>query len=109
MARAGWEVRRLAPRAKLRINEFGLECALRVEHDRRYHFPKLLERLKRAGVPLDGVSCKRIWICRGCYASRRAAPVSQEIAGLGLFIVISELDVRNTRTKFDITRPSSGY
>ena len=32
----------------------------------------------------------------------------KEIAGLGLFIVISELDVKLTRTKFDTTRPSSG-
>jgi hypothetical protein len=55
IARALWEARRLAPRAKLLINVFGLEYDLRVEHDRRYHFLKLLERLKRAAVPLDGV------------------------------------------------------
>jgi hypothetical protein len=39
IARAAWEIRRLAPRAKLLINEFGLEYDLRVKHDRGYHFP----------------------------------------------------------------------
>ena len=58
------------------INEFGLEYDLRVEHDRRYHFLKLLERLKRAGVPLDGVGLQERPTCQWC--------------GLGKLIFIDE-------------------
>ncbi len=95
IARALWEARQLAPQAKLMINEFGLEYDLRVEHDRRYHFLKLLERLKQAGVPLDGVGLQaHLDLSKGTLSADVLGRFLKEIADLGLFIVISELDVK---------------
>ena len=95
IARALWEARQLAPEAKLMINEFGLEYDLRVEHDRRYHFLKLIERLKGAGVPLDGVGMQaHLDLSKGALSADVLGRFLKEIADLGLFIVISELDVK---------------
>ena len=95
IACALWEARRLAPRAKLLINEFGLEYDLRVEHERRYHFLKLLDRLKRADVPLDGVGLQaHLDLSKGVMPANVLGRFLKEIADLGLFIVISELDVK---------------
>jgi endo-1,4-beta-xylanase len=95
IARALWEARQLAPQAKLMINEFGLEYDLRLEHDRRYHFLKLLERIKQAGVPLDGVGLQaHLDLSKGTLSAAVLGQFLKEIADLGLFIVISELDVK---------------
>jgi endo-1,4-beta-xylanase len=95
IARALAEARQLAPQAKLMINEFGLEYDSRVEHDRRYHFLRLLERLKGAGVPLDGVGMQaHLDLSKGALSADVLGRFLKEIADLGLFIVISELDVK---------------
>jgi endo-1,4-beta-xylanase len=95
IARALWAARQLAPEAKLMINEFGLEYDLRVEHDRRYHFLKLIERLKGTGVPLDGVGMQaHLDLSKGALSADVLGRFLKEIADLGLFIVISELDVK---------------
>lgn len=95
IVRALWEARQLAPQAKLMINEFGLEYDSQVERDRRYHFLKLLERLKRAGVPLDGVGLQaHLDLSKGTLSADVLGRFLKEIADLGLFIVISELDVK---------------
>ena len=95
IARALWEARRLAPEAKLMINEFGLEYDLRVERDRRYHFLKLLEGLKRAGVPIDGIGLQaHLDLSKGTLSADVLGRFLKEVADLGLFIVISELDVK---------------
>ena len=84
IARALWEARQLAPQAKLMINEFGLEYDLRVEHDRRYHFVKLLERLKGAGVPLDGVGLQaHLDLSKGTLSADVLGRFLKEIADLG--------------------------
>lgn len=95
VARALHEARRLAPGAELMINEFALEADSQVESDRRYHFLKLLERLKRAGAPLDGVGLQaHLDLSKGPVRAVVYAPFLQEIANLGLFIVVTELDVK---------------
>jgi endo-1,4-beta-xylanase len=89
------EARRLAPQAELMVNEFALESQDRVEHDRRYHFLKLLERLRRAGAPLDGVGLQaHLELSKGPFAAEAYAGFLREIANLGLFMVVSELDVK---------------
>ena len=89
------EARRLAPGAELMINEFALETEDRVENDRRYLFLKLLERLKRAGVPLDGVGLQaHLDLSKGQFRADIYAQFLRNIADLGLFIVITELDVK---------------
>ncbi|MGD9884044.1 MAG: endo-1,4-beta-xylanase [Reyranella sp.] len=95
IARALWEARGLASQAKLMINEFGLEYDSRLEHDRRYHFLKLLERLKGAGVPLDGVGLQaHLDLSKGALSTDALRRLLKDIADLGLFIVVSELDVK---------------
>jgi len=95
IARALWEARGLAPEAKLLINEFGLEYDLRVEHDRRYLFLKLLERLRNAGAPLDGVGLQaHLDLAKGGLSADVLGRFLKDIADLGLFIVITELDVK---------------
>lgn len=83
-----------SPGAELLINEYGLEYDLTVEHDRRYHFLRLLERLKKGGAPIGGIGLQ-------AHLDLRKGPVSQaaissflkEIRNLGLFVFVSELDV----------------
>jgi len=95
VARALHEARRLAPATELMINEFGLETDSRIESDRRYHFLRLLERLKRAGAPLDGVGLQaHLDLSKGPTRAAVYAPFLREIADLGLFILITELDVK---------------
>ena len=60
-----------------------------------YHFLKLLERLKEAGVPLDGVGLQaHLDLSKGPLATDALSRLLKEIADLGLFILISELDVK---------------
>jgi endo-1,4-beta-xylanase len=93
--RALWEARQLAPRATLMINEFSLEYDTPVDRHRRYHFLKLLERLRHAGVPLDGVGLQsHLELAKGPFPAQAFAAFVREISDLGLFIVVSELDVK---------------
>jgi endo-1,4-beta-xylanase len=93
--RALWEARRRAPKAKLMINEFALEYDTKVDSDRRYHFLKMLERLKRANVPLDGIGLQsHLDLAKGPFPAETFARFVQTIAEFGLFIVVSELDVK---------------
>ncbi len=95
IARALWEARRLAPNAKLLINEYALEYDIRIDHDRRYHFLKLLERLRQAGIPIDGVGLQsHLDLAKGRFAAGAYTRFLRDIADLGLFIVVSELDVK---------------
>ena len=95
IARALREARRLAPKARLMINEFGLEYDSPLENDRRYLFLKLLARLKGDGVPLDGVGLQsHLDLSKGRLSADGLGRFLKEIEDLGLFVVISELDVK---------------
>lgn len=86
--------RTFQPTAKLLINEYGLEYDFEVEEHRRYHLLRLLERLKAASVPLDGVGLQsHLDLRKGHVSSGRIARFLDDIAQLGLEIVITELDV----------------
>jgi endo-1,4-beta-xylanase len=98
--RALEEARAHAPKTRLMINEFGLEYAFPVERDRRYLFLKLLERLKSSGVPLDGVGVQaHLDLGKGQVSQPEIASFLHEIAGMGLFIVVTELDVKESNYK----------
>jgi endo-1,4-beta-xylanase len=93
--RALEEARMLAPRARLMINEYGLDYDVPVEKDRRYYCLKLMERLKSAGAPLDGVGIQgHLNLAKSPFVPEVFARFLQEIANLGLSIVITELDVK---------------
>lgn len=85
----------LSPDAYLMINEYGLDYDIAVERDRRFHFLKLLERLKSADVPLHGVGVQgHLDLAKGPFSQQVFASFLRELADLDLFIVISELDVK---------------
>lgn len=95
IARAMHEARRHAPAARLMINDYGFDYANHVEEDRRRLLLRLAERLKRDGVPLDGIGIQaHLDLAKGPVAPRIVADFLREIADLGLDIVITELDVK---------------
>lgn len=90
--------------ANLLINEYGLEYDLTVEHDRRYHFLRLLERLKKSGAPIDGIGLQaHLDLRKGPVSQAAIASFLKEIRNLGLFIFVTELDV----TEADYVRPAA--
>lgn len=84
-----------APTAKLLINEYGLDYDMPVERDRRRHMLRLLEKLLRAGAPIHGLGVQgHLDLQKGPFSQRALADFLAEVAGMGLEIVITELDVR---------------
>ena len=101
--RAFVEARIAAPRARLMLNEFGLEYDSREERDRRYLFLKLVEGLKRAGAPLDGIGLQgHLDLRKGTVSTSSIIEFLKELAGMDLEIVVTELDVKES----DYTAPA---
>ncbi|MGH7738042.1 MAG: endo-1,4-beta-xylanase [Candidatus Tyrphobacter sp.] len=95
VGRAFHEARRLAPQSQLIVNEYGLEYDLPEERDRRYLFLQLLERLKNAGAPIDGVGVQaHLDLRKGHIATASIAAFLREVAAMGLSIAVTELDVK---------------
>jgi endo-1,4-beta-xylanase len=93
--RALVEARALAPRARLMLNEYSLEYDSREERDRRYLFLKLVEGLRRSGAPLDGIGLQgHLDLRKGTVSTSSIAAFVRELAGMGLTIVVTELDVK---------------
>jgi endo-1,4-beta-xylanase len=95
IGRALTQARRLAPKAQLIINEYGLEYDLPEERDRRWFLLKLLERLKRTGAPLDGLGVQaHLDLRKGPVSQPAVARFLREVGDMGLSIVVTELDVK---------------
>lgn len=93
--RAFHEARAHAPGAVLFLNEYGLDYDIPVERDRRYLFLKLVERLKKAGAPLGGVGLQgHLDLRKGPFSQAVFAAFLRDLAGFGVEIHITELDVR---------------
>ncbi|MGY4399005.1 endo-1,4-beta-xylanase [Sphingomonas sp. UYAg733] len=94
--RALEDARTIAPNAKLFINEYGLDYDLPWQTDRRYLLLKLLERLKKADVPLDGVGIQaHLDLANQTrFDEKILRDFLNELGGLGLQVRISELDVK---------------
>lgn len=87
--------RERAPTARLMVNEYGLEYGSGVERDRRRALLKLVERLRRDNVPLDGVGVQaHLDLAKGPLDTAAIANMFHEIADMGLSISITELDVK---------------
>lgn len=100
--RALVEARTAAPRARLMLNEYGLEYDSREERDRRYLFLKLVEGLKRAGAPLDGIGLQgHLDLRKGTISTSSITEFLKELAGMDLEIVVTELDMKES----DYTAP----
>lgn len=84
-----------APDGKLFINDYSFEYDNYVEADRRKAMLKLIERLKKAGTPLDGIGLQaHLDLGKGPLRRQTIRPFLREIANFGLDIVVSELDVK---------------
>jgi len=102
--RALVEARALAPRARLMLNEYSLEYDTREEGNRRYLLLKLVEGLRRSGAPLDGIGLQgHLDLRKGTVSSSSIAAFLRELAGMGLAIVVTELDVKEA----DYTAPAN--
>lgn len=93
------EARMHAPNGKLAINEFSLDYDNPVEAARRTRLLRLAEQLKSEGVPLDAIGIQaHLDLSKGPIRREVLAPFLADIAGLGLSIAITELDVKETST-----------
>jgi endo-1,4-beta-xylanase len=95
--RALTQARIFAPRGQLYINEYGLEYDIPEERDRRYFLLKLLERLRNANVPLDGLGLQaHLDLRKGQVSQPEIARFLKEVTGMGLSIIVTELDVKES-------------
>jgi endo-1,4-beta-xylanase len=99
---AFWGANERAPNSRKLINEYGLEYNTPYEGQRRLALLRLLERLKRKGVPVDGVGLQaHLDLRKGTLYQDGIYGLIRDIAELGLDVVITELDV----TEADIRLP----
>lgn len=95
ISRALTQARVFAPHGQLIINEFGLEYDVPEERDRRYFLLRLLEALRHAGAPLDGLGLQaHLDLRKGNISQPAVASFLREVAGLGLSMIVTELDVK---------------
>lgn len=93
--RALWSAHARAPGMRLMVNEYGLDYANPVERDRRAALLRLVERLKARGAPIGGVGMQaHLDLSKGPLDTTAIAAMLREIAGMGLSITITELDVK---------------
>lgn len=105
IARALRLARSHAPRTRLFLNEYGLEYTNSVEHDRRQALLRLIERLRRDGVPLDGIGIQaHLDLAKGPLDTAGITAMVREIADMGLSITITELDVREADRSLPLDR-----
>lgn len=104
--RALEDARTFTPHAKLFINEFGLDYDFPVERDKRYLLLKLLEGLKKAGAPIDGLGMQaHLELAKQEHFDPRAlAQFFNDVGGLGLEIRISELDVKEAEASLPVAQ-----
>lgn len=93
-----------APHMQLYINEYGVDYDAPVNRMRRTALLRLLESIKRSGTPLHGVGIQAHLRAPGVpFSDNALRDFLKEIAGLGLKITITELDVQ----ELDVSRPEA--
>ena len=90
------------PNARLFVNEDGLEWRGARFDDKRATYLRLLERWKRAGVPIDGFGLQTHLSRTFDVDDVAYRRFLRELAGLGLEIHLTELDVRDRNLPADI-------
>jgi endo-1,4-beta-xylanase len=84
------------PTARLVVNEYSVERDSPEHEARRAALLNLLEQMRRSGTPVDAVGIQAHLVCAGGgppFSASRLRRFLAEIAGLGLTIQITELDV----------------
>lgn len=94
VARAMEIARALDPGAKLMINDYSLAQDNPVDAARRTAMLRLIEDLRKRGAPIDSVGIQgHIELAKGPIAQQALAAFMAELAGMGVEIGITELDV----------------
>lgn len=96
---AFWSAHKFAPNAQKLINEYGLEYGSSYEGQRRLTLLRLLERLKSRNVPIDAVGLQaHLDLRKGALDRNGIYGLVRDISGMGLKVVITELDVSEAST-----------
>lgn len=91
------------PGARLVINDYDLELGDRRQERRRTTMLRLLERLKRAGAPVQALGLQAHLAPRSApFDARQLARFLREVAGMGLLIEVTELDIVDRLLPADI-------
>ena len=90
------------PRALLVYNEFGFELADAESLTKRRHLPALLRGLLDRGVPVDALGIQAHLRTRMNFNPDEWARFLDQIAGMGLKLVVSEMDVTDAPSPGDI-------
>ncbi len=91
------------PAARLVVNEYDIELDSPEQEARRTTLLKLLERMRRSGIPVDAAGVQAHLSCAGGppFSAARMRRFLAELAGLGLTIEITELDVTDENAPAD--------
>jgi endo-1,4-beta-xylanase len=91
------------PAARLVVNEYDVELDTPEQEVRRTTLLKLLERMRRSGTPVDAVGVQAHLSCAGGspFSAPRLRRFLADVAGLGLTIQITELDVTDENAPAD--------
>jgi endo-1,4-beta-xylanase len=91
------------PAARLVVNEYDVELDTPEQEVRRMTLLNLLERMRRSGTPVDAVGVQAHLSCAGGppFSAGRLRRFLAELAGLGLTIQITELDVTDEEAPAD--------
>lgn len=92
------------PKARLVVNEYDVELDAPEHERRRRVLLDLLERMQRAGTPVDAVGIQSHLTAVGGppFSAEKLRRFFSEIAALGLTIQITELDVTDAHAPADI-------
>lgn len=89
------------PQALLVYNDYGLEYDTREQEAKRTAVLKLLERLKSIGTPVHALGIQsHLWKPR--FNSRKFSAFLHDVSGLGLKIMITEMDVVDKLMPLDV-------
>ena len=91
------------PAARLVVNEYDVELDTPDQEVRRTTLLNLLERMRRSGTPVDAVGVQAHLSCAGGppFSAARLRRFLADVAGLGLTIQITELDVTDEKAPGD--------
>jgi endo-1,4-beta-xylanase len=93
------------PTARLLLNEYGIEYDSRADDTKRRVVLRHLERLKRAGVPVEMLGVQgHLEIGAKPFSARKLRGFIAAVADLGIEIAVTELDVVDAAAPGDIAR-----
>lgn len=100
---AFWTASEMAPGARLYLNEYGLEYGSPEEGRRRLTLLRLVERLKKRGVPLHGVGLQaHLDLRKGRVYADGVYGLLRDLSAFDLRVAVTELDVREHDRKMTL-------